>query len=223
MGVHIMSPARSAPRHLCSGEIVAQNHITGIYTRRINFNILDMHRHRQLSGYYRQYYLRFKPLLGFSPYINLILESLPDLCFLPCFLLSYTLCRVVELDQITLPELKCHASMIIKSSKSSHIRSVLPFSKFKDPQLQAVSNKTYLMAVSYDHLKQSIKKTKHFVKTPHVPNILDVTHIFRHLQASHLLSMEIPIDEISYRLGHLLNKTTSQYIHKEFFTNFKKL
>ena len=214
---------KSNSKRPLSGEIRTQNHISGIYTRRINVNIIDIHRHRQLSAYYKQYYFRFKSHLGFSPYINHILESLPDLCFFPSFLLSYTLCRVNELDQITLSKLKQHAPLLIKSSKSAHIRTIEPLFPFKNPQLQALSDQSFIMAISYDHLKQSIKKTKILINTPHVAKILDVTHIFRHLQASHLFSIGVPIDTISYKLGHLFNKTTSHYIHKEFYSNCLKL
>ena len=70
-----------------------------------------------------------------------------------------------------------------------------------------------IYVVSYDHLKNSIRQAKKRANITPVNEILDLTHIFRHLTATYMHKKGIEIDIISEKLGHLNKDTTLQYIH----------
>jgi len=194
-----------------------QTGVPGIYTRRLSVSISDIQKHRRLLNYIKLYYRRNYGSFNFSPHIYNILNSIPSLSFVPSFFLAYTLCRINELVQINVPVIKKLKPFEIHSSKSSHIRSVPGFSPYKIKTLNAVDDCTLLMVISYDSLKNSIKSSRDALNIFIPGSGLDCTHIFRHLQASFLSSQGVPIDEISYKLGHMIEKTTHQYIHKELF------
>jgi integrase len=58
-----------------------------------------------------------------------------------------------------------------------------------------------------------IKKSCRLCGIPEQKNILDCTHIFRHIEASWMNAQKIPLSDISYKLGHESDKSTSKYIH----------
>ena len=179
--------------------------------------IESISKHRLLASYLHEYFLAYQSALSFSPLTIKLLASLPSLTFVPAFLQAYTLCRVGELKQILFTNIKENESFIIHSSKSSHVRTIPAFFRFNYSSLQRISHDTPLFVISYDHLRNSISAACRNINLPYVTGILDKTHIFRHLQASHFHFEGVDIDEISKRLGHLSNKTTYSYLHKEFF------
>lgn len=179
-------------------------------------SIADVKRHRLLANWLLQLYRGRGKEFNFSPLTRDIFAKLPPLCFSASFLLAYLKCRFSELSQIKITDLKNGLPFEIKSSKSSHIRHIKPFPLFKKDILLNIPNKTPVVLVSYNQLKMSIRRARAEVFKFHVPDIQDCTHIFRHLEASHLRFQKVPMIDISYKLGHLNPKTTSRYIHKEF-------
>jgi len=153
---------------------------------------------------------------GFSPTTNQILCSLPTLSFVPAFLQAYTLCRFNELEQISILTIKTASPILIVSSKGEHTRLVPSFPVFMTPTLQALDPKTKILVISYDKYKHDVKVSLKFTNFSYEENILDCTHIFRHLEASWKYSQGIKVSHISKLLGHKSVKTTGKYIHKEW-------
>jgi len=189
----------------------------GIYTRRLSVNISDITSHRRLLNYLKIYYRRHLTQLDFSPHTNMILSHVSSLSFVPCFLLAYSLCRINELGQISVPLIKSGSPFKIISSKGGTTRLVDPFRMYKKSTLAAVPNSTLLIVVSYDSLRSSIIscRNRNNIKLP--PGVLDCTHIFRHLEASWMHHKGHDLEVISYKLGHKMEKTTLQYIHEGLF------
>jgi len=187
--------------------------VSGVYHRRLKVSIRDVQHHRRLCNYLKLYFRRYRSSFNFAPEIYKILDFCPSLSFVPCFMLSYTLCRINELDQISVMLLKSYSEIKIVSSKSDHTRFIPCFNKYKLNTLLAVPDSTKIMIVSYDSLKSTINSCKSYFKIDLPPDILSSTHIFRHLQSSWLYANGVPIDDISYKLGHIMNKTTFKYIH----------
>ncbi|MBA7577397.1 hypothetical protein ES708_19248 [subsurface metagenome] len=183
------------------------------YNCGVNVTIPDIQKHRRFYNYFIQYWRHNRRILDFSDPSNTILSFVPQLCFVPCFLLAYTCCRVGELSQIKISDILDLKKMKIKSSKSKHIRYVPPFADFKPYLRKSINPKTMIMVVSYDHLRHSIVQAKKRGKLPHIPSALDVTHSFRHYEATYLNSKGVDIDIISEKLGHLNKNTTRIYIH----------
>lgn len=186
---------------------------TPSYNCGININIQDVQRHRRLYNYFIGYYRNNTKYLRFPVPTRLILEFIPQLCFVPCFLLAYTCCRVGELKQIKVSDIRKRNPITIKSSKSKHVRAVPAFSDFRPNIRMSIDPKTMMMVVSYDHLKNAIHQAKKRAKLPSINGALDVTHVFRHYEATYLHSKGVDIAYISERLGHLNNETTLKYIH----------
>lgn len=184
-----------------------------LYPSETSIEIHDIQRHRRLFNYLIQLWRRKRRNLNFPPETNLILSYVPQLCFVPCFLLSYACCRVGELNQIKTNNIRLRKSFKIKSTKSKHIKLVPALPDFKPDLRLSVDPKTMLVVVSYDHLKNSIRQAKKRADLPSIDNILDLTHIFRHYQASFMARSGHELDEISEKLGHLNNETTLKYIH----------
>jgi integrase len=69
--------------------------------------------------------------------------------------------------------------------------------------------------ISYDSYKISINRVKKSASLYIGDGTLEVSHIWRHIEASWMFDQGIPIDEISYKLGHLSRKTTEGYIRKK--------
>ncbi len=189
-------------------------HATPLYNCGISINIQDVQRHRRLYNYFIGYYRNQVKHLDFPRQTCLILEFIPQLCFVPCFLLAYTCCRVGELKQIKISDIRKGEPIIIKSSKSKHIRTVPALSNFRPNIRMSIDPKTMMMVVSYDHLKNAIHQAKKRAKLPRINGALDVTHVFRHYEATYLHSKGVDIELISERLGHLINDTTLNYIHQ---------
>lgn len=189
--------------------------VPGVYTRRLSVTSTDIQMHRRLLNYLLLYYRRHKKSLSFSPLTCGILEAVPHLSFVPCFILARFLIRINEITQITVPDLKSLKPILIKSSKSDHVRSVVPLESYKLPLLNSINNDTQLMVISYDSLKSSIASARNRLNIDLGDTALDSTHIFRHLEASFMYKSDIPISAISECLGHKMEKTTLQYIHKE--------
>jgi len=184
-----------------------------LYPPSTSITIHNIQSHRRLHNYLRQLYRKNKRDFDFSPEIMTILEFVPHLCFVPCFLLAYTCCRVGELKQINISDLLQGKSIKIKSSKSKHIRSVPALPIFNPILLRSIDPKTMIIVVSYDHLKNSIRQAKKRGNLPSIENILDLTHIFRHYTATWMNDHGFHIDYISEKLGHLNTETTRKYIH----------
>ena len=194
---------------------MSQRTIPGVYVRRLSVDISDITRHRRFINYMKMYYRRHRSSLMFSPEIHMILDSVNSLSFIPSFFLAYSLCRINELSQITIPIIKSLTPITIKSSKSAHIRQIPPLVPYKIKALQGVPDNVDIMVISYDSLKNSIAGARDRCHI-HIPgSALDCTHIFRHLQASFLFSMGHSLPDISDKLGHLNNKTTLTYIHEK--------
>lgn len=187
--------------------------VPGIYIRRLDVTISDITRHRRLLNYIKMYYRRFFRQLDFSPKSHAILQTVSSLSFVPCFFLCYSCCRISELNQISVSLIKSRSPIQIKSSKSSHTRSINGFLDFKNKTLLSVPDNSEILVISYDQLKLSIKSARSICNIYLPDRALDCTHVFRHLQASYWSSQNIDINTISYRLGHLNNKTTYTYIH----------
>ncbi len=175
--------------------------------------IFDVQRHRRLYNYFIGYYRNNMKSLKFPIPTRLILEFIPQLCFMPCFLMAYTCCRVGELKQIKISDIRTGKPITIKSSKSKHIRVVPAFSDFRPHIRMSIDQRTLMIVVSYDHLVNAIHQAKKRAKLPRINGALDVTHVFRHYEATYLNSKGVDIEVISERLGHLSNDTTLKYIH----------
>lgn len=206
-------PMKSPPKPAQARSKLPRSGVRGVYMKRLNLTIHDITRHRRLLNYIKIYYRRHHSMLGFSPSVLCLLDKMPNLCFVPCFFQAYTLCRICELDQISIQMLKSASPFKILSSKSSHLRSIPPLLPYKKKTLQAVDNNALLMVVSYDHLRNAIKHTRDLLHIKIGDNALDCTHIFRHLQATFLFDQGYSIEDISYKLGHKINKTSRCYIH----------
>ncbi|MBA7541202.1 hypothetical protein ES705_33509 [subsurface metagenome] len=182
----------------------------------LNITIHDIHNYRILFGILRAYWLENSTIINFSPVTKLILNNLPLLSFVPAFYQAWTLCRYGEIKQIKIQSIKRSRDIIIKSSKSEHVRSVpaVPFSA--EANLKLIKDKTKIQVVSYDSYKDSIAR---FIdNSPYMvfSNILNRTHIFRHLEATKQFLDGVPIPDISNTLGHVSDSATSEYIHKNW-------
>ena len=173
----------------------------------------DVQSHRRLLNWFRLYYRAHQSILGLSPLSHKIIQSVSSLSFVPTFLLAWSLCRVNELHQIDVQGLKSFERILLISSKGGHERYLAPFQKFKLPLLRSVPDNTCINILSYDALARQIKsaRIRNNIELP--GNQLDCTHIFRHIEASWAFHLGIPIDDISYMLGHKMNETTRKYIH----------
>ncbi|MBA7577372.1 hypothetical protein ES708_19223 [subsurface metagenome] len=184
-----------------------------LYNRGVNITISDVQSHRRLCSFFKQYWRHNRHSLNFPCYTDVILSFVPQLCFVPCFLLAYTCCRVGELKQIKMYSIRNLKRIKIKSSKSKHVRYVPAFVDFRPEQRLSINPKTMLMVVSYDNLKHSIVQAKKRGNCPSLKSALDVTHVFRHYEATRLFKKGVDISVISNRLGHLDKNTTLCYIH----------
>ncbi|MCK5561931.1 MAG: site-specific integrase [Thermoplasmata archaeon] len=184
-----------------------------LYPSKTDITIIEVQKHRRLYNYLIQYWRHNKKTLEFPPSADLILKYVPQLCFVPCFFLAYTLCRVGELKQISITDIIKRKPFEIKSSKSKHVRIVPPLLDFSPALRNSIHPKTFIYVVSYDHLKNAIRGSKIRSKLAPIENILDLTHIFRHLSATFMFNNCVDIDTISYKLGHMNKDTTLKYIH----------
>jgi len=182
----------------------------------LNITIHDIHNYRILFGIIRAHWLLYPESLNFSPITKLILNSLPLLSFVPAFFQAWTLCRYGEIKQISIRSLKKNEDIIIKSSKSDHVRSV-PLPSFLIPEsLKTIKVKTKIQVVSYDSYKDSIARIIDNLDYFVFSDILNRTHIFRHLEATFLQKSGVSISDISYKLGHISDSATFEYIHKNW-------
>jgi len=191
--------------------------VPGVYTRRLNVTTGDVASNRRLCNYLKIYLRRYASFHNFSPLTLKILNSVPSLAFAPCFVLAWTLIRINEISQIDLPGLKSLSDILIKSSKSDHIKTVSPLHSYKIKTLNAVPNHTRILVISYDSLKNSIKSARSQHDIVIGNSALDCTHIFRHLEASWMFKCGVDPHTISSRLGHKMDATTRQYIHKDLY------
>lgn len=187
---------------------------TAPYQLERDVGIHDVQRHRRLYNYLIGYYRHNMKYPRFPIQTCFILEFIPQLCFVPCFLLAYTCCRVGELKQIKISDIRTGNPIVIKSSKSKHIRTVPALSNFRPHIRMSIDQRTLVVVVSYDHLRNAIHQAKKRAKLPRINGSLDVTHVFRHYEATCLHSKGVDIELISERLGHLSNDTTLKYIHE---------
>lgn len=186
----------------------------GKNTSRLHVDLRAMHDHRLLLNYLRQYYAKNLDHLDFPPETMVILESLPDLCFVPCFLMAWSLCRYSELSQLNVGRLKARYRVTIKSSKGGHLRTIAPMREFRDSQLQSLADDAPLIVVGYDRIRSSLNSIRDHFNFRLDQDILDSTHIFRHIQATYMFEQKIPMNIISDKLGHFHKSTTLRYIHK---------
>lgn len=184
-----------------------------LYPSQVSITIQDIQSHRRLHNYIVQYWRKNMSYLSFPDQVNMILRFVPSLCFVPCFFLSYTCCRVGELKQIKMSYIKNREPFQIKSSKSDHLKTITPLNVFKPKLLRSISLKTKIVVVSYDHLKNSIRQAKKRANIKTYDNILDLTHIFRHLTATDLFEKGVDLSVISEKLGHINPESTKLYIH----------
>lgn len=187
--------------------------IPGVYTRRLSVTCTDVAAHRRLSNYITLYVRRHSSDHWISPLSLSIIQSAPPLAVVPCFLLAWTCCRINEIDQISIPVLKTMLPIQIASSKSDNVKTIEPLRPFNLLQLRSIPDSTPLIVISYDALCGYIDRAKSLNHMRVKSTRLDVTHIFRHLQASHFHAQGWSRELISERLGHNSLKTTSQYIH----------
>jgi len=190
--------------------------VPGLYLRRLNITLPDIHRHRRLENYLQLLYRHSGIAKTFSLFTNQILCSISHLSFVPAFLQTYTLCRFNELDQINIDSMKSSLPFIIKSSKGSSEREIPALPDFRPKLLRNVDPSSMIFVISYDKYKCDISRAKQFIELPTIKNILDSTHIFRHLEASFKKSQGFTNLQISKLMGHTSIKTTSKYIHEEF-------
>lgn len=184
-----------------------------LYQAGVSISIQDVQRHRRLLNYIKSMWRRSQRELKFPPDVNLILEYIPHLCFVPCFFLAYTCCRVGELKQIKMSNILHNKPFEIKSSKSKHIKQIPGLPDYNITLRQSLDQKTMIIVVSYDHLKNAIRQSKKRANLEPIENILDLTHIFRHYTATFMFNKGHSLDEISNKLGHLNHDTTLKYIH----------
>lgn len=190
-----------------------KNRVSPLYPQSINITITEVQKHRRLLNYIIRLWRRNMKELDFPPEVNMILRFVPQLCFVPCFLLAYSCCRVGELKQIKIQSIIKNKDFCIRSSKSKHIRTIPALVNFSPEVRLSLDPKTMTCVVSYDHLKNAIRQAKKRGNISPVDNILDLTHIFRHLTATHMHRKGIELNVISEKLGHLNQDTTLQYIH----------
>ncbi|MBA7577307.1 hypothetical protein ES708_19156 [subsurface metagenome] len=183
-----------------------------VHYNRSTLTIQDMHRHRQLLNYLLQLYINAGISNQISPESSMVLGGLTNLSFVPAFFQVWTLCRYGELNQIRMEDVKSNSPFVIRSSKSKHVRTV-PALPFRQPAiLRQLSLQTKLNVSGYDAYSDSLARVKKILGLELLPGHLDCTHIFRHLEASWMFDQGIPISDISYKLGHLSDQTTHQYI-----------
>ena len=186
------------------------------YNRTFTATQQDIHRYLKLQNYLKRLYLDTSIKNCFSPSTNLILNTLPSLPFVPALLQAWTLCRFNELKQIDINIIKKSKPITIISSKSDHCRTIDPFPITNPNQLRLLSSLTRLLVISYTQYKKAIIAAKNNINFPKKTGVLDATHIFRHLEATWLYKEKIPVEDISYRLGHINNETTLKYIHSNW-------
>lgn len=186
---------------------------TRIYYRRLVISNQDVHRHQELYNYLRRTYLDCHINKLISPISDVLLNNLPTLAFVPALLQVWTLCRYGELEQISFKSIKKNESFIIKSSKSKHTRTINPFPCRDPDQLHRLPSVTMVNVISYDSYKNSINRAKRNISLATNLDILDVSHIWRHIEASWMSDQGIPLEEISEKMGHLCHNTTKGYIH----------
>ena len=188
----------------------------GVVYSKINISLNDIHSYRILYGVLLSFFRANNWKDDFSPVSIQIVDNLPLLSFVPAFLQLWTLCRYCELTQIKIQDIKKSHDITISSSKSDHTRVMPKISPVDPVQLQTIKDKTKVSVVSYDSYKNSIKEVKAQLGLSFDESILDCTHIFRHLEASFLFNRGVSVPDISYKLGHILDKTTLEYIHKDW-------
>lgn len=188
-------------------------HIPRVHHNRSTLTIQDMNRHRMLLNYLLRLYAISGIAHQISPTSNSILCRLPNLSFVPAFFQVWTLCRYGELDQIRMQDVKSNMPFVIRSSKSKHVRTVPPLPMRQPSILRQLSLQTKINVNGYDAYSDSLIRVKKDIGLELLPGHLDLTHIFRHLEASWMFLHGVPVPDISYKLGHIIDKTTQQYIH----------
>ncbi|MBA7541199.1 hypothetical protein ES705_33506 [subsurface metagenome] len=190
--------------------------IPGVIEKRLNINLTDIHRHRRLSNYLLLLWRHSGIAHSFSPITNGILSTIGSLTFVPAFLQAWTLCRYNELRFISILAIKGHSPFFIKSSKGSLDRQVNPLPVYKIATLRGIDPAAKVLVVSYDKYSHDIKQAQRFINMPDTKNILDKTHIFRHLECTWRKQQGESTKEISGFMGHKSDKTTLKYIHKDW-------
>ena len=195
---------------------VNKGQVTRAYHQRLDISIVDITLHRRLYSYLISLFMDgcFKNQI--SPLSHSILGGLPSLAFVPGLLQAYTCCRYCELSQIGVHLIKTNSPFVIKSSKSDHIRSENRFSLQHPDQLRRINPATKILVISYDSYKNSIIKAKRPFKFIQIMDILDCTHIWRHIEASWQYSRGVALADISNHLGHVSHSTTQKYIHRDW-------
>ncbi|MBA7540738.1 hypothetical protein ES705_33040 [subsurface metagenome] len=192
---------------------------THVYLRRLEISRQDVHRHQDLFNYLRLMYLDGCLSAQISPISDALLNCLPTLSFVPALLQVWTLCRYNELKQISFQTIKRNEPFVINSSKSKHTRTIKPFPWYAPGKLRKLSNLTMINVVSYDSYKISINRAKKAIALNADSGILDVSHIWRHIEASWMYELGIPLEDISYKMGHLNSKTTRGYFRPNLSPN----
>lgn len=179
----------------------------------------DITRHRRLLNYFQLYYRHSGFINEHSPLSLAILHSLPPLSFVPAFIQIWTGCRYNEIFQVPIDAIKTNSSFTIQSSKSKYKKEIPALKLYKPNQLRSLDPRTSVSVCSYDKYKEDIRKCKIHLDIQLPKNILDCTHIFRHIEASFYNSRGRDLKYISDYLGHGSDKTTLSYIHdmKDFF------
>lgn len=183
------------------------------YNHVFSVSSTDIERYRKLLNWFKQYHRRFSSAENWPSSVLRILDNVSDLSFVSAYMLAWTCCRSAELKQISFEQIQYFTSFEIKSSKSKHVRIVKPLHSFKFRTLTSLHQSTPISVVSYDQLRNSIKKARDVAGVSLPDGALNCTHIFRHLIASHYAKNNVSIAEISNILGHSSHKTTEQYIH----------
>ena len=183
------------------------------YQHAFSISSYEINRHIKLLNWFKQYHRRYSCQMQWPSSVISILDNVSNLCFVPTYLLAWTLCRSAELNQISLKQLQYFSAFEIKSSKSKHFRIVEPLTSFKVPLMQSFHPDTPVYVISYDQMRNSIKKARILCSVELPGGALNCTHIFRHLIATHMSKIGVSLGDISYKLGHSSTNTTLKYIH----------
>jgi len=178
-----------------------------------SLTINDVTRHRRLLNYLLLYSRHSGFKNEICPYSWAILNTVPPLSFVPAFIQIWTGCRYNEIFQVLIDDIRCNNPVLINSSKSKNKKYIPQLHLYKPNLLRSLDPATSVCVTSYDKYKNDIIKAKNFHKIQVPKNILDATHIFRHLEASWKSNLNLPLSDISSYLGHDSDKTTLSYIH----------
>lgn len=176
-------------------------------------SIWDAQHHRRLASYLREVWHSQRTDWRLSPESMYIIDRVPPIAFVPTLLLAHTLCRANELRQIPLGYITSGVPTVLRSSKSTHTRTLPPIPTLYPWSVQGIDPTARLCIISYDSLKRTLNGIIPALHLPYYRHILHSTHIFRHLEATALYHRGVSIAEIADRMGHNCLDSTMSYIH----------